>query len=301
MACPGPEPWSARWPALVEPARISFGSEPEFRALGAARNTAGHGPTPRLTAVALVCALLGCRTSTVAHAVDPEAASCIPADTVVLAGVSLDRLRAAPLYAKLPATVTAIAGAFTGASSVLLAFNGKDLLAIARGQFAQAPAGATLAAPNLALFGTPQLVAAAMAQRRLRTAGAPALLAHAESIASGPQIWIVIQGGVAFPLSGNAANLNQLLHHAESATVTASFDQGLALEVTAIGRTADAARNIEETVRADITLAAAAEARQPDLAKLLRSIRIDREDRSVRITLSADQDAAAKLLAALAR
>jgi hypothetical protein len=106
---------------------------------------------------------------------------------------------------------------------------------------------------------------------------------------------------VALPLSGNAANLNRLLHDAESATATANFDSGLALELTAIGRTADAARNIEETVRADITLAAAAEARQPDLAKLLRSIRIDRQDRSVRITLSADQDAAAKVIAALAR
>jgi hypothetical protein len=242
----------------------------------------------------------GCRTSTVAHAVDPEAASCIPADTLALAGVDLDRLRAAPLYAKLPSAVTAMAGAFTGASSALLAYNGKDLLAIARGSFAQAPAGATLAAPNLALFGTPQVVAAAMAQRRSRTAGAPALLALAESIAAGRQIWVAIQGGVAFPLSGNAANLNQLLHNAESATVTASFDSGLALEVTAIGRTGDAARDIEETVRADITLAAAAEARRPDLAKLLRSIRIDREDRSVRIALKADEDAAAKMIAALA-
>jgi len=220
---------------------------------------------------------------------------------MVLAGVDLDRLRAGPLYAKLPAAAAAIAAAFTGASSALLAYNGKDLLVIARGAFAQAPAGAALAAPNLALFGTPQLVAAAMAQRRSRTAGAPALLAQAESIAAGRQIWIVIPGGVAFPLSGNAANLNRLLHHAESATVTASFDSGLALEVTALGRTADDARNIEESVRADITLAAAAETRQPDLAKLLRSIRIDRDDRSVRITLSADEEAAAKLIAALAR
>jgi hypothetical protein len=268
MACPGPDPWSARSYRLA-------------------------------TAVALLGATLGCRTSTVAHAIDPEAASCIPADTLVLAGVNLDRLRAAPLYSKLPAAATAIAGAFSGASSALLAYDGKDLLVIARGSFAKAPDGATLAAPNLALFGAPQLVAAAMAQRRSRTPGAPALLARAESIAAGRQVWIVIQGGVAFPLSGNASNLNQLLHHAESATVTASFDSGLALELTAIGNTADGARNIEETVRADITLAAAAEARQPDLAKLLRSIRIDRDDRSVRITLSASEDAAAKLLAAL--
>ncbi len=176
----------------------------------------------------------------------------------MLAGVNLDRLRAAPLYSKLPAAAAAMAGAFTGASSALLAYNGRDLLVIARGSFAKAPAGATLAGPNLALFGTSQLVASAMAQRRTATPGAPTLLARAESIAAGRQIWIVMQGGVALPLSGNASNLNQLLHHAESATVTASFDSGLALEVTAIGLTTDAARNIEETVRADITLAAAA-------------------------------------------
>jgi hypothetical protein len=265
---------------------------------GAARVSQRSGKLATL--VALVCAMPGCRTSTVAHAVDPEAASCIPADTLVLAGVNLDRLRAAPLYSKLPAAAAAMAGAFTGASSALLAYNGRDLLVIARGSFAKAPAGATLAGPNLALFGTSQLVASAMAQRRTATPGAPTLLARAESIAAGRQIWIVMQGGVALPLSGNASNLNQLLHHAESATVTASFDSGLALEVTAIGLTTDAARNIEETVRADITLAAAAEARQADLAKLLRSIQVDREDRSVRITLSANQDAAAKLLAALA-
>jgi len=256
---------------------------------------------PLAIAVALLCAMLACRTPTVTHAVDPEAAACVPAGTLVLAGVNLDRLRAAPLYSKLPAAFTAIAAAFTGASSALLTYDGKELLAIARGPFAQAPAGAVLAAPNLALFGPPQLVAAALSQRLSRSPGAPALLARAESIAAGQQIWIVMQGGVMFPLSGNAANLNQLLHHAESATLTASFDNGLALAVTAIGRTGDAARNIEESVRADITLAAASEARQPDLAKLLRSVRVDRDDRTVRIALSADADAAAKLITALTR
>jgi hypothetical protein len=241
----------------------------------------------------------GCRTSPVAHAVDPEAAACIPADTVALAGLNLDRLRAAPLYAKLPAAVIAMAGAFAGDSSALLAYNGKDLLVIARGSFAKAPAGATLVTPNLALFGSPQLVAAALAQRRSKTAGAPALLQRAESIAAGHQVWIVMQG-VELPLSGNAANLTRLLRNTEFTTVTGNVDSGLALEITAIGRTADAARNIEETVRADVTLAAAAEARHPDVAQLLQSIRIDRQDRNVRISLSADQDAAAKLIAALA-
>jgi hypothetical protein len=209
-------------------------------------------------------------------------------------------LRAAPLYSKLPAAAVALAGQFTTASRALLAYNGKDLLVIARGRFAQAPAGATLAAPNLAVFGSSNIVAAAIAQRRSHAAGAPAILARAESIAAGRQIWIVIQGGAALPLTGNAENFNHLMRNAESVAITASVDSALALAVTALGRTADSARNIEETVRAEITLAAAAEGRQPDLARLLRSIQIDRDGRTVRITLSADAATAAKLLAAFA-
>ena len=252
-----------------------------------------------LAAIVLACSMLACRTSSVAREVNADAAACIPSDTIVLAGVDLDRLRAAPLYSKLPAAVVALAGSYSTASSALLAYNGKELLAIARGQFAKAPPGSVLAAPNLALFGSEQLVTAAMAQYRSHAAGAPAVLARAKSVAADRQIWIVMQGGVDLPLTGNAANLNHLLRNAESASVTVNVDSELALAITVLGRTADSARNVEETVRAEITLAAAAEARRPDLAKLLRSISIDRDDRTVRIMLSADADVAAKLLAAL--
>jgi hypothetical protein len=273
------------------PSRSRLRSEPRASASGVLGGL--------LVSVALVCCLLACRSSPVAHAVDTEAASCVPAGTIVLAGVDLERLRAAPIYAKLPPAAVALAGSLSAASSVLLAYDGKDLLAIARGDFASAPPGAVLAAPNLALFGPPELAAAAMAQHRSHASGSPALVVRAESIAAGKQIWIVMQGGSPLPLSGNAENLNHLIRNTDSIAITATIDSGLALAITAIGRSASAARGIEETVRAEITLAAAA-VRQPDLAKLLRSIQIDRDDRAVRITVSADADAAAKLIAALA-
>lgn len=251
--------------------------------------------------VALACCLTGCHSSLTPSTVAADAASCIPAGTVALAGIDLDRLRAAPLYSKLPAAAVAIVGSSSTASSALLAYDGKELLVAARGRFAQAPPGATLAAPNLALFGSPQLVAAAMAQYRSHATGAPALVALAEPIAAGQGLWIVTQGGVPLPLTGNAANWSHLMQNAESVTAAAKFDSGLALAITALGRTANSARTIEETLRADVTLAAAAEARQPSLAKLLRSVRIDRDDRTVRIAVTADADAAAQLLAALTR
>lgn len=251
--------------------------------------------------VVSLCCLAGCHSSPKTQTVDTDAMSCIPTGTLVLAGLDLDRLRATPLYSKLPAAAIAIAGSIHSASSAMLAYNGKELLVIAQGRFAEVPPGAALASPNLALFGAPGLVTAALAQHRMGATGAPSLAALAKPIAAGHQIWVVSQGGAPLPLTGNAANLSRLMQNAESVTVTSNVDSGLALAVTALGRTADSARAIEETLRADITLAAAAETHQPQLARLLRSIQIDRDDRTVRITLTADADAAARLMAALAR
>jgi hypothetical protein len=237
--------------------------------------------------LALVCSLCGCRTLPARHAVDAEAAAFLPADTIVLAGVDLDRLRTAPLYSKLPAAVAAVLGSINAASSALVAYNGKDLTVIARGHFPQAPPGATLAAPNLAIFGSPVRPAAT---------GATALVALAEPIATGRQIWMVAQGGAPLPLSGNAENLNHLIQNSQSITMTANLNSGLELAILALGRSDTAARTIEESFRAEVTLAAAAEARRPDLARLLKSVQIDRAGLTVRITLSADASAAARLL-----
>lgn len=263
--------------------------------------TVGQGKLKHVSPIVLILSLCGCGGSQLARRLDHDAAWCIPAGTIMLAGIDLDRLRAAPIYSKLPAAAVAFAGSFNAASSALVAYNGKEVLVIARGRFAQAPPGATLAAPDLAVFGSPELTAAALAQYRSHASGAPVLVALGESIAAGRQIWIAAQGGVPLPLTGNAANVNHILRNAESVTIGVNVGAGLALVITAIGRSEDSARNIEESLRADITLAAAAETRQPDFATLLRSIQIDREGRSVRITLSADADAAAKLIAALAR
>jgi hypothetical protein len=248
-----------------------------------------------LPILALVCCLAGCHSSP-PKALDADAASCIPAGTLVLAGVDLDRLRPTPLYSRLPAAALAIIGSLNSASSALLAYNGKELLVVAQGRFTQPPPGATLAGPNLAVFGSPDSVTAAMAQHRTGVSGAPTLAALAEPIAAGHQIWIVVQGGTPLPLTGNAENLNHVIRNADSVTLTAHVDSGLGLTVTALGRTATTAQTIEESLRAEITLAAAAESHQPDLAKLLQSIQIDRDSRTVRITLSTDAAAAAKLL-----
>jgi hypothetical protein len=246
--------------------------------------------------VALAGAAISCRSVSAPAGVGRDMASSIPADTLMLAGVNLDDLRASPLYPKFPPAVLALAEPLHDAGYLLLASNGNGLLSIARGRFRQAPPGAALVAPGLAVAGSPDSVRAALAQHKTGRVGAPDLLARAASLANGKQIWMVARGGVPLPVTGNAANLNQLLRDTEYAAIAARIDSRIEIEVTAVGRTADAAREFEENLRAILTLTAAASAGQPDFVELIHSIRISREDRTVRVAVSGGPDAADRIL-----
>jgi hypothetical protein len=237
--------------------------------------------------VAVCTGGLSCRKAS-PPAIDPALASAVPAGTTILAGVDCQRLRAAPVYQKLPAGVTAFLEPLRDASYVVTASNGKDYVAIARGIFREAPAGATLLAPGLAVVGSPEAVRAAAAQHRSGTTGAPALAARAETLAAGSEIWIVADGHATLPLSGNAENVNRWLHAAEYATLVGRVNDGIRLDATGVCATADAARRLEETLRAFVSIGVAANARQPEMAARLRAIRIEREDRTVRASLAAD-------------
>jgi hypothetical protein len=223
-------------------------------------------------------------------------ASLVPADTLLLAGLNLPEIRASPLYPQLP-LVAPVVESLPDATRLLLAFNGKDLLMIARGRILVAPAGWRQVEPSLAVSGSDNAVHAAVAQHQ-RGSGSPArLLSDAASIAAGKPIWIVAPGGVALPLSGNAANLNRLLRNSEFAAVTAALGPPIRIEFTAIGHTPDAARDVEETLRAVLALMAMAEKRGSDVAALLGAVEIRREDRTVHASVSTTADAVAKLLA----
>src|SRR5271167_1454818 len=80
------------------------------------------GPTLRsLTVAALFASFtIGCH-STAPTVIDRAMASCVPIDSVILAGVDCDGLRAAPVYQKLPAAVTALLEPLRPARYLLLA------------------------------------------------------------------------------------------------------------------------------------------------------------------------------------
>ncbi len=214
---------------------------------------------------------------------------------MLVAGVDLNTLRQSPLYAKSAGLTGAFTEQLAGVSSALVASDGKDLLVAARGNFPAKPQGALALKPDLMLFGSPTMTAAAAAQFATKRTGAPELLTQAESIAQGAQIWIAARGNATLPLSGNAANLTGILHKADFVTLAARTTTGLALELRALAPDDNAARDIEETLRADFTLAAAGEARRPDVAAALRSIRVTRADRNVLVAVSVSNETAQKL------
>src|SRR5581483_8214251 len=94
-----------------------------------------------------------CRHTELSRALDPGMASCIPADTAILAGIDLVQLRSSTAYPSLPA-VPALAEAFPEAARLLVGYNGKDLLLVAGGAFRSAPTGWTQVEPGLALSGS---------------------------------------------------------------------------------------------------------------------------------------------------
>jgi hypothetical protein len=143
-------------------------------------------------------------------------------------------------------------------------------------------------------------VRAAEEQHRTGSTGAPDLLAQAQTVAAGNQIWVVIRGDAALPLTGNAANVNRLLRNMEFAAIAVGVHTTIEFAVTARGRTPDAARRFEETLRATLTMTAAAEVRNANLAALLRTIQVRRDDRMVHATVSANLEAARQLLGMLA-
>ncbi len=211
----------------------------------------------------------------------------MPASAIAIAGVNLDQLRASPLYAKLPPAASAFLEPFRGAHSLLIAYTGAELLTIARGVVT----GATQAAPDLALLGSPGLIAAASAPHP-----APAILAAAETVAAGHPIWIAVRGGAPLPLEGNLANANNLVTLAESVTLSLALRDAVDLELTARCPSPAAAAEFERRLRALLSLAAAANARQSEIAALLRSVQLRRDEGTVHAALSAPPEALARLL-----
>ena len=187
----------------------------------------------------------------------------------------------------MPPAASAFLEPFHGAHSLLIASTGAELLTIARGVVT----GATQAAPDLALLGSPTLIAAAAAPHP-----APAILAAAEIVAAGHPVWIAVRGGAPLPLEGNLANANNLVTLADSLTLSLALRNVVDLELTSRCPSPATAAEFERRLRALLSLAIAANARRPEIAALLRSVQLRREESIVHAALSAPPAALGSLL-----
>jgi hypothetical protein len=251
-------------------------------------------PARVLAALLVTGTFLGCQRARPVRNLDPDMADCLPADTVALAGLHLDEIRQTAFYHALPSAWLAVLEPLQQANYLLLASNGKDLLAVARGQFSTAPAGGVLFNPNLALAGSQQAVRAATTQHSQRRTGASVLLADAGAITAKP-IWLIALGGQPLPLTGNLSNLTTLLRLTNDVTVTAEFESGAVLSVAASCPTDNEAQQLEEKIRAIVTLAKAA-TRDPVQSAMLQSVQLRRDGSAVYVHCSATAAGLEKLL-----
>ena len=241
-------------------------------------------------------AVAGCRTTPQgAVRIDPVLESLVPADTLALAGLRMEALRATPVYQKWAASKAALPleglAKETGVdlrkdvSEALLASNGKESLVLARGKFSRSQLesnltqrgagreryeGYTLIGDDEAALvvldsttivaGRPAMVRAAL-QRRSRSGGAPrALLEEIRKITGDNQMWGVSLGGFeqvsqAVPLPGNLANLARIAGLIEKSTFAADLRSGLSASASMLCRTEQDAKTLSDALRGLIGLA----------------------------------------------
>jgi hypothetical protein len=217
-----------------------------------------------LAAPCLAGALLlwGCGAQAPRAAIDPELASSVPASAGIVAGVRVEAVRSSPLFARLPAAARALIEPIPGGEYLLIALTADGPLFAAVGKFPHAPAGTTLLTPRIALSGSEAAIRSALEAHRAGSAGrgtAPGseLIALAEPLAARFPIWLAARGAARLPLTGNPGNLNNLLALTRFTAVGFRPDDPVSLEATGICRSPEAARRLEETVRAIISLASA--------------------------------------------
>lgn len=245
--------------------------------------------------VAVVALAASCRPAGPPPAVDPALANCLPSDTLVVAGVNLDMVRASAVYGRLGPAAAAFLEPLREADSALFAYNGKDVLAVARGAFRAAPPGAVLLAKGLAISGSPEAVRAAAAQRKTGVTGVPWLLDRGAEAERFGQIWAVARGEGALSLPGNAANLSRLLNFTEYATFAVKLTGSVEFQAAGVARDDANAQRLEESLRAFVSLALLAAARDAALAAPLLALKLSRQGVAVHVTLSASPEQAAAL------
>lgn len=240
--------------------------------------------------LSLALSLAGCRTSQPGGVrVDPALALMAPADTLVLAGFRMDKIRETEVYKNLLAERSiARLDAFareagfhpiTGVWEVLAAFTGKYPLLLARGKFS--PTGgleprlregaprrmykgytligderASVAFLNSSTAAAgPAAAVESVIDGRGSSAGIPAaILEKMKTLPADSHAWAVSIAGLdgvplPVPSSGNFGNLARLFRGVNGGTAWANLGAGLRAEISMTAAEAQSARQVHDALR----------------------------------------------------
>lgn len=273
-------------------------------------------------ALAVLLILASCGPRRLTHVtIDPALATLVPADTVALAGVRLDRLRQTRFYEKLLAAgPSGGLGRFLKEAGfdpnsdlweALIAFNGKEAAVMLRGKFSPMGleprlerAGAQrIPYKGYTLIGDEQLAvtflnpSTAVAARaailrsildhRSDSTGIPESLAERlKAIEPENQLWAVATGGwtrAAATDAGNWSNFSRLLERTRGLSVAAAVSDGLVLVTRADCASAADAETIETALRGVLGLARLSLRDRPALVSLSEMMAVSRQENAVAV------------------
>lgn len=262
----------------------------------------------------------------------------IPADTVVLVGVRVDQLKTTPLYQKLMegqrlgeldqfAKRTGL-DPRRDLDEFVLASNGKKSVAIARGRIANRAAledamvkeGASTQAfgkynlvsnagyavvfvdDTIALAGEPESLKPLLDAEPARGDAKSAVLERVAAMQQARQVWAVAIGGFApvpLPETGNLANLNRVFQSLEDVAMTMDLKEGLHLNAAGTCNDEKNARQLHDLLRGLIGFGRlSTPSDRPDLLRLLDGIRVDHNNRNVKLDAQVPMELVDTLLAA---
>ncbi|MGI8991793.1 MAG: hypothetical protein ACR2I2_19710 [Bryobacteraceae bacterium] len=290
----------------------------------------------RNVAVVLALASLAVTCRSDSGRIDPVLAQLVPADAVSLFGARMDQIKSTPLYRKLIAQKKlpqldrfASETGFDPRRDVrdlLVASNGKDTVALARGTFhlgnvqgvhksdykgyavySHDDNGYALLDAGTAVAGTLPGLHAALDQyksgnRTARDNNSSALLARAQSIPGQYQVWAVSVGGADFiarnmPQSGNGANFSKIFRSLENTMFEADLRNGLDAMAQGNCRTEKDAKDLGDAARGLVGFGRlSVPENQPELLKLWDGIHVDQQQKNIAITAKIAQDLLDKLV-----
>jgi hypothetical protein len=286
--------------------------------------------------VVLNCGRLATKGVTVDSAFEPF----IPPDTNVLAGVQIAKLVDAPLYVSHKDQLNRIPfDAFserTGldprrdVSEILLTWNGKQAVAMARGNFSESKMQPKLASlglrrttynkytlfgdeknslvfirDGLALAGSSQALRALIDRRDAGHSGIPGdLRPRLELIPKNDQIWIVSTGGLpvtGIPMRSEVGSaLSNIVGYVNSTAMGIGIDTGVHVQADLTCVSNEGAQRVRDGFRGGIGLARlTTKDDQMDLLRLYDSVQVDQENSAVHVRANFAPDLANKLFSYL--